>query len=363
MNRAAESERTMNRDPSVRLLFALVLVLVLWSAYEVVAPFLVGFMWAAVLVVTFRPFHSRLERTFRGRRWMASTVVTLLVAAFVVVPLVVAVAQVVEGGVAAYGWVATLQPGGGDLGTGDRWPWVGNALNRAKHLVGIAHIDLNAAAISGVRTAGAIVADRGPALVGGALGLTFSFIVMIVGMPVFFTHGRQFSKAVAGALPIPEADATRIVDDLQEMTRSLMISAGLTSAAQAALGGIALYVLGVPYALPLTATMFFLSVLPLGTAVVWLPAAIWLAYTGHAWKAVMLFAWGAGVVSTIDNVLRPLFAGKGVKLSGLLLFLGMFGGMMAFGLMGLFLGPIALYMTRELVAILRRDIYGPVDSV
>jgi predicted PurR-regulated permease PerM len=128
------------------------------------------------------------------------------------------------------------------------------------------------------------------------------------------------------------------------------------------LGGIALVVLGVPYALPLTAVMFFFSLLPGGTAIVWLPAAIWLAYAGHNGKAVILFGWGAGVVSTIDNVLRPLLAGKGVKLSGILLFLGMFGGMAAFGLMGLFLGPIALYLAGELVGILRRDLYGQADS-
>ena len=76
-----------------------------------------------------------------------------------------------------------------------------------------------------------------------------------------------------------------------------------------------------------------------------------------AGKAILLAVWGAGVVSTIDNLLRPLFAGKGTKVSGLTLFLGMFGGMAAFGLVGLFLGPILLYMTRELLTILRRDVY------
>jgi predicted PurR-regulated permease PerM len=353
----------MNRDPSVRLLFVLVLAVVLWSAFRVLAPFTVGFTWAAVLVVTFRPFHARLERMFRGRRWIASTVVTVLVAAFIVVPLVMAAVQVVQGGVAAYGWIETsYRSGGTDLGLADRWPWLGDAFDRAKHLVGLADVDVKAAVIAGVRKAGAFVAATGPSLVGGAFGLAFSFLVMIIGMPVFFVHGERFAQAVADALPIPEADATRILGELRDMTRTLMVSVGLTSATQAALGGIALLVLGVPYALPLTAAMFFFALLPGGTAVVWAPAAIWLAYAGHTWKAVLLFAWGAGVVSTIDNVLRPLLAGKGAKLSGLLLFLGMFGGMIAFGLMGLFLGPIALYMTRELVAILRRDVYGPAGS-
>jgi predicted PurR-regulated permease PerM len=132
---------------------------------------------------------------------------------------------------------------------------------------------------------------------------------------------------------------------------------GVTAAVQATLGGLALFVLGVPYAMPLTAVMFFCALLPAGTAIVWIPAAIWLATAGSMGKAIALAGWGAGVVSTIDNVLRPLFAGRGVNLSGMSLFLGMFGGVAAFGVVGLFLGPIVLYVARELLAILRRDIY------
>jgi len=101
--------------------------------------------------------------------------------------------------------------------------------------------------------------------------------------------------------------------------------------------------------------MFFCALVPAGTALVWVPAAIWLAAIGHPWKAIMMAGWGGGVVSTIDNVLRPVFAGKSVTLPGGLLFLGMFGGMTAFGLVGLFLGPIVLYMAREMLGILRRD--------
>jgi len=146
-----------------------------------------------------------------------------------------------------------------------------------------------------------------------------------------------------------------MVHQLGVMTRSVFMSVGVTAAVQAALAGLALFVLGVPYLVSLTAAMFFCAVLPAGTAVVWVPAAIWLAAIGHPWKATLLVAWGAGVVSTIDNALRPLFAGRGVTVSGGTLFLGMFGGMIAFGIVGLFLGPIVLYMAGELLAILRRD--------
>ena len=352
-------EAAMNRSVTTRILFLILLLVVLGAAFQVIAPFLAGFTWAAVLVAAFRPFHRRLERTFGGRKWAATTTVTLLVAAFVVVPIVVAAVHAVQGGVDAVRWVeANYENGGSGLGLGERWPWVTVALERSKSLVGLADVDLRAKAMSALVALGNLVIAKGPALIGGMLGLAFSFAVMLVAMPVLFGNGERYSEAVADALPIPAEDARRIVGQLSVMTRAVFMSVGVTAAVQAVLAGLALLVLGVPYVVPLTAVMFFCAVLPAGTAVVWGPAAIWLAAIGHPWKAVLLVAWGGGVVSTIDNVLRPLLAGKGVTISGGLLFLGMFGGMAAFGIVGLFLGPIALYMSGELVAILRRDAYG-----
>jgi predicted PurR-regulated permease PerM len=265
--------------------------------------------------------------------------------------------------VAALRWIqASYESGGADLALAGRWPWLDDAVTHGKAVVGLANVDLRAAAVAGLQRVATVVAATGPSLVGGAVGLLFSFVVMIFGLPLFFANANAITSAAAGLLPIPAADAARMIEDLGAMTRSVFVSVGLTAAAQAALGGLALGVLGVPHAVPFTAAMFFLALLPAGTAVVWLPAAIWLAATGHTTKAILLVAWGGGVVSTIDNVLRPFMAGGGVKLSGVTLFLGMFGGMAAFGLVGLFLGPIVLYLFQELVAILRRDIYGEAEK-
>jgi predicted PurR-regulated permease PerM len=349
----------MNRHFTTWILFLILLLVLLVSAYRVVEPFLTGFTWAAVLVATFRPFHERLKRTFGGRERAATVAVTLLVATFVAVPLMAAAVAAVQGGIAAIQWIVTnYQSGGMDLGLRDRWPWIEEAAEQAKALVGLANIDLKAAAISGLESLGSLIAATGPALVGGAFGLAFSFVVMLVTMPVLLANGEHFAQAVAQALPVPVTDGRRIVDDLVAMTRSVFMSVGLTALAQAALGGVALLILGVPHVVWLTAGMFFCALIPGGTAIVWVPAAIWLAATGHPWKATILAAWGAGVVSTIDNVLRPVFAGKGVNLPGGVLFLGMFGGTVAFGIVGLFVGPIVLYLTRELLAILRRDTSG-----
>lgn len=346
----------MNRNTTTRILFVLLLVVILVAAFKVISPFLAGFTWAAVLVAAFRPLHRRLERAFGGKRWAATTAVTLLVAGVVVVPLLLAAASAVDGGIAAVRWVeANYQSGGNHLGLGDRWPWVSDALARAKSLVGLADVDLRAKAISGLAALANLVVAQGPSLVGGLFGLMFSFGIMMVALPVLFANSERYSEVLIGALPIPDADARRILGDLSSMTHSVFMSVGLTAVVQGLLAGMALLVLGVPYVVPLTAVMIFCALLPAGTAFVWAPAAIWLAAIGHPWKAGVLLAWGGGVVSTIDNVLRPLFAGKNVPVSGGMLFLGMFGGMIAFGAVGIFMGPIALYTASELVAILRRD--------
>src|SRR5215510_4088446 len=105
VHEVVESPAVMNETRP--LLYAALLAAVFWLAWLVVKPFLPGFVWAAVLVAAFRPWHTRLSRRFRGRAWLASGVLTLLVAAFVVVPVVVAVIQVAQGAVAAYTWVQT----------------------------------------------------------------------------------------------------------------------------------------------------------------------------------------------------------------------------------------------------------------
>ena len=349
----------MKQDSTTRVLFVVLLVFVLVAAYQVIEPFLNGFVWAAVLVAAFNPLRNLLERLLGGRPKAAAAVVTAMLAAFVAVPILVAAMKALQVGIAATEWIVTnYRSGGMDLGLTDRWPQLGNALEHIKSLLGMGHVDLQAMLVSGLEKLLKFVGAKGPALVSSTFGLIFSFGVMLVAMPMLFTNRTRVASALIEALPVPDADAKRIVGELILMTRSMFSSVVLTAAVQALLGGAALFGLGVPHAMSLTAVMFFCAVLPGGTAIVWAPAAIWLAATDHPAKAAILAIWGAGVLSTIDNVLRPIFAGKGVELPTSILVVGTLGGMIGFGLVGLFLGPIVLYLARELVATLRRDGHG-----
>jgi len=121
-----------------------------------------------------------------------------------------------------------------------------------------------------------------------------------------------------------------------------------TSAAQALLGLIGFWLASVPGALLLGMATFFLSVIPGGPVLLWLPAAIWLNVTGeHGW-AIFMAAWGFFVISGADNILRPLLIGKGVQAPLALIFLGVIGGILAFGFLGLFIGPTLLAIAYNL---------------
>ncbi len=347
------------------LLYAALLAVFVWLAARVLGPFLPGITWAAVLVVVFRPLHDRVKVELGGRAWLASLLLTVLVALLVVVPIVIAAVRVTNAAIDAYQWTQTAyEQQGADLGVRERWPWVEDAITRASELVGVAHIDVQAAALDLAKRVSSFVAAKAPSVLGGAFGLAFSFIVMLFMMVSFFHHGPALAHTLASVLPIPRSDAIRILNELAIMTRSVFVSVSLTALIQAALTVLGFLVLGVGNAFTLGAVVFFVSVLPGGPGVVWLPVAIYLAATGHPGKALLLVVWGGGVVGTIDNFLRPYFARGGVKLPTALLVLGLIGGAVAFGLVGLFLGPIVLYVLRELATVTRREVYGePVDDV
>jgi predicted PurR-regulated permease PerM len=345
----------MQRDIRTPLFFAF-LFAVAWCSWLVLKPFLPGIVWASVLVVTFWPLHERLTAKLRGRSWAASLIVTLAVAGFIIVPTIIAAVQVVQGCVKGYEWVQTAySTSGPNLGAAEHWPRLDQAVRRAMELVGLGETDAKTAAINVVKKVGAVAAAKAPGLVGSALGLAFSFFVTLGMMFVLFAEGGSVAAAVSKVLPLSGEAADRIMRELGTMTRTVFISVGLTALVQASLGTIALLVLGVPNAFTLGAAMLFVALLPGGTGLVWVPVAIWLGTTGHEWKAVILAAWGAGVISTIDNVLRPFFAKDGVKLPGMLLFLGLVGGLFAFGIVGLFVGPIVLYLLRELTEAIQQE--------
>ena len=346
----------MRTDNVLRGLFVALFALTLYLMYVIFKPFLPGIAWAVVLVVAFQPLYVRLVRLARGRAWLVSIGMSVALAALIVVPTVIAVVKVSQGVADGYAWLErSYQESGGDLGIAANVPWVQDALAFVQTYVDLETIDVKAMALSALKTAGNALASRSAAFVANAVQTLLTFIVLLVTMAVVFHEGEHLLQAMRRFLPLSEADRTAVIAELRDVTRSVFFGVLFTAVVQAALGAIGVAIAGLPSAITFGAAMFFCALLPGGTLIVWGPAAVWLLATGHPWKALFLFLWGALVVSMADNLLRPYFIGRGVRMHTLLVFFGIFGGMLAFGLVGLFIGPLIITLFLVLVEVARRD--------
>lgn len=176
----------------------------------------------------------------------------------------------------------------------------------------------------------------------------FHFAVLLYTMFYFLTGGPGLLRGALAYLPLTESDKQRMLGKFVSVTRATLKGTILIGAAQGVLGGLAFWAVGVDGAIFWGTIMTILSIIPgIGSALIWLPAAIILIATGEIWRGIALIVFGALVVGSVDNLLRPRLVGQDTKMHELLIFFSTLGGLMLFGAMGFILGPIlaALFVT------------------
>lgn len=334
------------RDLTRTTLAVLFLGSLIGASFWVLRPFLGPAIWAAMIVVATWPLMQRLQRLLGGRRGLAVTLMSLLLLLLFVVPLVVAIGTLASNAdqlvawakfAAAYeipekapAWLAGLPLVGGLLST--LW---------------------EQAAAAGVRALASQLLPKITPYAGdltrwfvaevGSLGLlVLQFLLTVAIAALMYAQGesasglvRRFAQRLAGERG---GEAVQLAADA---VRGVALGVGVTALVQSLLGGAALALAGVPAAGLLTALMFMLCIAQVGPAPVLVPAAIWMFYDGNTGWGLFV-AITAVVAMTLDNVLRPLLIRMGADLPLLLIFAGVIGGLFAFGLVGIFVGPVVL---------------------
>jgi predicted PurR-regulated permease PerM len=196
--------------------------------------------------------------------------------------------------------------------------------------------------------------------IGIILGSVTSFVVNAV-ITIFtlffiFREGKSMRRRVAAIVPLSPQQVEKLFNGVENAIIGTVYGGLVVAAVQGALVGLALWVFGIPSPVLWGAVAAFFALLPLvGTAVVWLPAAIYLLALGHYVQAIVLIGWGAGIVGTVDNILRPYLISGRVQMHTLLIFFAVFGGVRVFGFLGLFIGPVILAVTITLLGLLRDE--------
>jgi predicted PurR-regulated permease PerM len=358
--KAEESDRTY---PVVA--FAVVAAAVGWICWTLLAPFLSAIAWAIVLAVAFdRPWRWA-ERRYRARKDLAALAATLLIGVVVVLPAA-SVATVL--GVQASGVASRVLV---DLrfrnlrGAGDflALPPVRAATDFVTARTGVTAEELGQKGAAIASDAATFLAQKTGFFLLSLFDAAITFLMTLFFLFFFLRDGRDMSEAALAILPIPRKKREQIGASLFSMLQAIFRGSLLCAVAQGLTGTLGWWIAGLPSAALAGAAMAFLSLLPIGgTAIVWLPGSLVLWFSGHHGSATFLAAWGLVVTSFLaDNILKPYLIGGTSDMNTLVVFVGVFGGLAAFGLLGIFVGPIALALAATLLAVLR-EVNGRTDG-
>lgn len=332
-----ERQSDLTRDTlAVVFLFALIAAS-LWILW----PFLGAVVWAIMIVVPTWPILLVLERSLWGKRWLAVTVMTLLLLAVFLVPFAIGVTALVENFSEIANWTTSLSSF--KLPSPPDWlgkiPLIGPRITSGWQQFASLSREEMAARLSPY--AGGVV--RWLAAQIGGIGLLLAQILLTVIVAAVLYAGGKSAAATAlrfGSRLAGERgeQAVRLAG---QAIRGVALGVVLTALIHAALGGIGLVVVGMPFAMLLTVVMFISAVVQIGVGPIMLCAVIWLYWEGSTTAATVLLVWTI-LVSPVDNILRPILIRKGADLPLLLIFAGVIGGLISFGVVGLFVGPVIL---------------------
>ena len=314
----------------------------------ILRPFLGAIVWAIMIVVATWPLMRWVQRSLGGRRWAAVTIMTLILLLILFVPLAAAIGTVVANIDVITGWAKDLS----DLRLPSPPAW----------LAGLPFVGEQAArlwqqaAVDGIQPLAVKLAPYAGAVgrwfvsqVGGFGAVFLQFLLTVVAAAVFYgqgEHAAEFALRFGARLAGGHGEAA--VRLSAQAIRGVALGVVVTALVQALIGGVGLMIAGVPFAPVLTALMFLLAVAQIGAVPVLVIPIIWLYWNDSpGWGTFLVVV--ALVAGTLDNFLRPYLIKKGADLPLLLIFVGVIGGLIAFGLIGIFVGPLVLAVTYTLL--------------
>jgi len=348
---------TTNRTYAV-IFVVLAAVGVGFICFRVLSPFLAAIAWAIVIAVAFQAPWAWLERRMPKHRSLAAALLTLAIALIVILPggllAGVLTSQVIDLATRVSAKLSSMNVR--SFSDFVALPQVAGFLDGVQSRAGISPEDFQKLAAGFVTKASAVAAAVSGKLVLGVFDAVLTFVMVIFLLFFFFKDGREMARALFDLLPTDQAGRQSISGSLQSMLAAIFRGSLLCALAQGLTGGIGWWIAGLPSPALAGAAMAILSLLPVGgTAIVWLPGAIYLWAAGRHGSAIFLLTWGVVVASFLaDNILRPMLIRGTEELSTLVVFLGVFGGLAAFGLLGIFIGPVALVLATTLIQVMRR---------
>lgn len=324
----------LTRDRSTALVFYGCILLLAYLMYLVCKPFLRPLIWGAIIAAYFYPQYRRLE--VRMGRNRAATISTIVVGLLIIVPFVLIVITFTQQANETFGTIDVSPSSAGMAQLEKWWKWAQD------HDFGASLGSFDAAKQKALMWLTGAVAEAAGELVKNVMAMVANLAISLFAIFFFFRDGDIIMNRIRRVLPFEASFSDRQIAKTSDLIRASITATFMVAIIQGSLGGITFAILGIGAPIFWSVMMTFFALLPLGAGVIWVPFAGWLILTGHVGRGIVLIAIGAGVIGLVDNFLRPIMLSGRAQMNGLLVFISLLGGLAAFGLLGLVLGPVIM---------------------
>ncbi|HYI08191.1 MAG TPA: AI-2E family transporter [Thermoanaerobaculia bacterium] len=358
-----------DRRPQWRLtgvvFFGMLAVLLLYAAFKIIWPFMTAILLGAILVILTFGLFRRVRMTTKGSSNRAAIVMLLLITFVVVIPALILGALLVQ---QANVVIDKLQSGEAQA--------MVKRIDVTRHLSFIKRVapNFDPATLSpdrillpAMRQAPGWVARHGGAMLGGLAGALLGFALALLSMFFFYVEGESIVRQLELLSPLPPSYNEEFRTKFRDVIEATFRGQLFTGLAQGVMTGVGLAIADVPGAAFWGAVAALLSLIPMvGAAAVWVPAAIYLVISASMgarpwWQAIFMILWGVLPVSLVDNIVRPwAMAGK-AQLPAIPLLIAVLGGMQAFGIVGLVIGPLVFSLLMTIIDIYKKS-FAPVTT-
>ena len=340
--------------------FLLLVVLVTLAFGWILWPFFGAVLWGTILAIVFAPVYRRLLKSLRRKRTVAALMTVMVVLMIVILPLTLVAMLLLQEGFSVYEKVQSgeLSPSRYFQQVFGALPaWVTDLLDR----FGLTNLALIQERLStGLMKGSQFFATQVLSIGQNTFDFIVNLFIVLYLLFFFLRDGNELSQRILAAVPLRRGQQHQLFNKFTGVIRATIKGTLVVAIAQGALGGVIFWYLGVYAPVLWAVVMAFLSLLPaVGTAIVWVPVAIYFLVTGAMWQGIVLIAYGVLVIGLVDNLLRPILVGKETKIPDYVILIATLGGMAIFGINGFVIGPVIAAMfiaVWDIVASTREDV-------
>lgn len=306
--------------------------------YMVLSPFLTTIAWAMVLSITFYPLYNVFLKLIK-RPWAASLITLIIILMLIIGPFTYIVGSLVNEITDIY---ITIEDKGFETITKiQEHPRFASIFEKISSYKILEDFDLQEGTVTTLKAIGKYIAQHISDLFKNAVILIVSFVIMCLTIFYFLKDGAILTSYIKKLLPFTDKQKKRLEQRVKEMVIAAIYGGLAVGVAQGTLGGFAFFMFGISSPVFWGTTMAFFSLVPVfGTFLIWAPAGLILILSGSYAKGIGLLLFGMLVISTVDNIIKPLIIGRRTKLHILLVFFSVLGGIKFFGFLGFILGPL-----------------------